>query len=371
MKHIVRKKVCTVLLVMGICFSAYPPSPVCSETETLRMLIWDLCAPEDQRQKFIGQVKEKHGIDLKIEVTNVASNDDFFPALRDGKTDLIATAHTVPKDKRFQLIDLNLVLPLNLDNIPNYKNVIPFFQKADYGSEGGKVYGIPFVTGPYALVYNTALVQPPPDSWNILWDPKYKGKYALGDQYAENVFITALASGMPVKDIFIYKNVNTPDIQKKLGELAANAHLIWKAGDRAEDLKGLALATSWGTTSLNDLAKMGETWKIAEPKEGTTGWLDYYMISHTLKDKPKLKQIAEEWLNHVLSDEFQTYVVRGMFCTPTTATVKEVLTTEETEKLHLDDPGHFEASVILWNILEKQDRKGFQRLWNMAVEAGK
>ena len=40
----------------------------------------------------------------------------------------------------------------------------------------GKVYAIPFAFDSIGLIYDTDKVKPAPTSWNVLWDPKYKGK---------------------------------------------------------------------------------------------------------------------------------------------------------------------------------------------------
>jgi len=343
----------------------------CSATETLRMLVWEGYAPQEHRDAFIKLVKEKHGVDLKLEVSHVNGNDDFFPALRDKKTDIFSPSHPVPKDKRWKLIDLKLALPIDLANVPNYKNVLPSLQNADYCTKDGKVYAVPHVRGPYGLAYNTAKIKEAPTSWNILWDSKYKGQYTLGkDAYVHNVSVAALASGIPESKMNDYKTVNNPDIKSKLAELAVNSAPMWEGVDTPEKLKGLSLAIVWGF-SLPALAEQGEVWKIAEPKEGTTGWVDNFMLSHTLKDKPKLKLIAEEWLNYTLSDAYQVYDVRGLACAPTTTTVKSKLTKEEVESFNLNNPAHFQENRILWKILDKMDRKGLERLWKNALKQRK
>ncbi len=336
------------------------------------MLIWEGYAPENLQKKFIQDVKTKHGIDLKLDIEFCTGNDDFFPVLRDDKADIISPSHNVPKDKRFKLIKLKLVMPLELDQIPNYKNIQPALQQADYCTEKNKVYAVPHVRGPYGLAYNTNIIKEEPASWNILWDSKYKGQYAIGgaDQYEHNVSATALSMGVPSDKIYDYKTINTPEMQAKLAQLAVNAKGMWEGVDDAKTLKGLALAAVWGF-SLPELKQMGETWKIAEPKEGTTGWVDNFMISNTLADKPMKKKIAHEWLNFVLSDDYQVYDVRGLASAPVTTTVKSSLTDEEIKQFHLDDPSHFEKNRILWKVLDKKDRNGIKRLWENALKQRK
>ncbi len=346
------------------------PATAVAEDQTLRMLVWEGYTPDELMQQFTALVEEKYGVSLKLKITFCEGNDDFFPALRNGEVDILSPSHPVPRDQRWQLMKLNLTLPLNLENIPNYRNVLPALQKAEYCTHDGQVYAVPHVRGPYGLAYNTALVKEDLKSWSALWDPQYKGKFTVGDQYEQNVYVTALALGISPDDIHNYKKVNTPEVQEKLAQLAANANSLWEGVDKVEDLKGLALATVWGF-SLSGLKEAGETWKIAEPVEGTTGWVDNFMISHTLEDNPKLKQIAEEWLNFTLSDDYQVYVVRGLACPPTTTSVVAKLTPEEIAQFHLDDPSHFAKNRILWPTLSKSDRNGLERLWNDAVKKSK
>ncbi|MDM8549677.1 extracellular solute-binding protein [Desulfobacterales bacterium HSG2] len=368
MKQFVNKIRFTVLSAIALLLMMSATSS--ASAETLRILTWEGDTPPEYQEKFVRLVKEKYGIDLNLDISYATSNDVFFPALRDNKADVISPSHSVPKNERYHLIRHKLVLPLNLDNIPNYKNVIPALQRVDCFTEAGKVYGVPLASGPHGLAYNTALVTKAPDTWNILWDPKFRGRYTIGNVYQHNINITVLAMGMEPDDISNYMKVNTPEFMEKLTYLAVNAHSLWKILDKPKDLKGLALATSWGT-SFPRLKEMGEIWKFAEPKEGTTGWLDGFMISHTLEDKPRLRQIAEEWLNYVLSDDYQTYIARGMGYTPVITTIRDRLTPEEIERFHLDDPTHFEKHRILWKPLGKRDRKGLKRLWNKALKQRK
>ena len=87
--------------------------------ETLRILTWGAYTPEEFQQQFIQLVKEKYGVDLTLDIKVVNGNDEFFPALRDNTADIITPSHNVPRDERYQLIKHRLVLPLNLEHIPN------------------------------------------------------------------------------------------------------------------------------------------------------------------------------------------------------------------------------------------------------------
>lgn len=357
------------LLIAAICLVplAMPAGPVSAESLELRLLDWEGYAPADQVTKFKALVKEKFGVDLTVTVTHVSAAEEFYKALKARTTDLIAPSHNLPKDPRYKLIKGKLTLPIDLNNIPNYSKIIPALQKADYCTEKGEVYAIPMVYGPYGLAYNTTLVESAPTSWNDLWDPKYAGKYTISQDYSEaNIFITALAMGVDRSKIGDYSAISSPEFIAKLKALLANAKSQWVGVDSADDLQGLPLATAWGF-SFPELKKRGENWKMANPQEGTTGWVDGWMISHSLRNKPKLKQIAEEWLNFVLSDDFQVEaVVGGLGSAPVNLSIKGRLTPEEVKAYHVDDPDYFQNSLIPWPVLDNRSRTGFKLLTKKA-----
>ena len=96
-------------------------------------------------------------------------------------------------------IDAGLAVPHDLTKLPNQQKTLPQFKDLSQvrGVErDGKVYGIPFAFNSIGLIYDTTKVNPPPDSMNVLWDPKYKGKILLYDASAHNFSFAALAEGI-------------------------------------------------------------------------------------------------------------------------------------------------------------------------------
>ncbi len=262
-------------------------------------------------------------------------------------------------------------MPVDLQNIPNYKNILPTLQKAEYITDDqGKVYGVPMAHGPYGLAYNTKYFKSPPTSWNVFWDPEFKNKYAISSDYYEtNVYVVALSEGLRGDDLYNFEKLKQKNIKSKLRILAQNANSFWKGVDTANDLQGLALATTWGF-AFDDLEKRGEIWKMADPVEGTTGWVDNFIMSSELKKRPFLKKVAEEWMNYILGPDFQVeVVVRQLMSDPVNVTIKDRLTDEEVEQHHFDDPNYFREKRWLWPIFEsKRARNALEYLWNVAIK---
>lgn len=104
--------------------------------------------------------------------------------------------------------------PLQLENIPNFKNLLPVLQKPPY-DPGPGVHSVPDVYGANAIVYNTKFVEKP-DSWAVCWDPRYKGRIVVRDAAIYRVFLTALYVGQDPN--------NLADVEKVYEEIG-RAHV--------------------------------------------------------------------------------------------------------------------------------------------------
>lgn len=345
------------------------PVVACAEDDVLRMLVWEGYAPEKNTKVFQKYIEKKYKKKIRIEVSHVSNSDDFFDPVRGKDVDIISPTDHLYNDYRWNLIDNGLILPLNMNNIPNFKNISPALRNAGYFDRGGVKYAVPLTQGPYGLVYNTGFVKKAPESWNVLWAPEYSGKYVLGaDVYEHNCMVTALALGYPRKDISNYDALNNKEFKEKLAYLAKNAHSFWDGTDKVDDLFGHMLATSWGF-ALKGLKEKGEVWRMADPVEGTVYWVDNYSITWALKGKPLLKKIAEEWLNYTLSPEFQVEVImRDLSCFPITTDIQGRVTDEEKKNFNLDAPEEYQKKRIKEGNIPLRDLNGLEELWKNAMK---
>ncbi|MCP4578462.1 MAG: hypothetical protein GY846_19485, partial [Deltaproteobacteria bacterium] len=159
-----------------------------------------------------------------------------------------------------------------------------------------------------------------------------------------------------------------PEIIRRVNGLAQNAKTFWVGVDTADVLQGLAFATAWGF-ARPELARRGEVWKMAYPREGTTGWVDNWMIGYSLKDKPTLKRIAEEWMNYSIGPEVQVGYVRNISQFPVNLSIRDRMTPEEIVTFHLDDPTYFKKDIILWKTLSRLNQTGLRRIWKRARQS--
>jgi len=213
------------------------------------------------------------------------------------------------------------------------------------------------------------IVKEEPVSWNVFWDDRYIGRYVVQKDYYElNVYIAALALGFGPEEIFHYDVIKGPALESKIRQLAIHAHSLWIGFDQPIHFKGKALATTWRAT-FPELNRLGESWRIAVPKEGTTWWVDTLMLSHTLKNDPLLKQIAEEWINFILEPEVQTDVLAmklGVF--PVTTPALNLFDKKMTDHDFVNQD-RLLKNHIPWQLLNTRDRNAFSLLWKEALEA--
>lgn len=363
----------TVIIINAMFIAAhslFPSVAAATDRLTLRFLIWEGYAPYQQQQLFKQKILAKYGVDLIFAVRYASNPDHFFNELRKGEVDIISPAHNLPKDSRYNFTTNGLTLPVNIQNVPNYQNIVPALKKQHWAVENGKIYAVPIIQGPYALAYNTAIVKKEPVSWNIFWDKRYAGRYSVQKDYYElSVYIAALALGFRPDEIFHYDIIKGPALENKIRQLAIHADSLWTGFDKPINFKGKALATSWRST-FPELNRLGERWRIAVPREGTTWWVDTLVLSHTLKDNPLLKRIAEEWINYILEPKTQTDALAlklGVF--PVTTPALKLFKQKKTNPGEAINQNRLLKNHIPWELLNTRDRNAFSLLWNEALEA--
>ncbi len=338
------------------------------ESLTLRLLVWEGYAPEREQAIFIREVYKKYSVRLKFVIKNASNPDDFFNELRKGEVDMISPAHNLPKDSRYNLTTNGLTLPINLTHVPNYRHIAEDLQYQSWAMEDDVVFAVPVLQGPYGLAYNADILPEEPRSWNVLWDPRYAGRYTVsGDYYELSIYISALALGYRPEDIFSYDAIKGHLLEERVRMLAVNAHSFWTGFDKEIYFKGKALATSWRST-FPELNALGEKWRITVPQEGTTWWVDTLMIGHTLKTNPRLRRIAEEWINYLLEPLVQTESLAlklGIYPVTTPA-----LTLFKKRQVHSPDTinqNRLLENHIPWKVLKTRSRNAFSLLWNEAL----
>src|SRR5204863_6148733 len=127
--------------------------------------------------------------------------------------------------------------PADLSKWPNQKEVLPRFRdlsKIKGVMRDGKVHSIPFCFDSIGIIYDKDKVSPAPDSFEVLWDPKYKGKVLAYDNGEHNFSFTALTTG--IADPFHLSAEQLATVKGKLIDLKKNVLSFYTTADEAQQI---------------------------------------------------------------------------------------------------------------------------------------
>ncbi|MBW2059801.1 MAG: extracellular solute-binding protein [Deltaproteobacteria bacterium] len=189
--------------------------------------------------------------------------------------------------------------PLDLENIPNFTNMMKPLQKPIYDpgiKMDGRIRSVSSVFGTTALTYNTEKVEPKPDSWAPCWDKKYAKKISMNEMAWYRVFTTALYLGQDPNNITDYD---------ALWDAVRQQHKLvlkyWSSGMEMQQLftnREIYLGEFWSGRTLN-LKLQGVPVEYVIPKEGASTWVEAWCIPKGSKKK----YTVEVLMNFMLKPE--------------------------------------------------------------------
>src|SRR5258705_9391582 len=86
--------------------------------------------------------------------------------------------------------------------------------------------------GPNHLLYDATTLPQAPDSWTILWNPKYRGKVSLWDELS-SIYMAAQVLWYDRPDpnqLYNLSDAQLEAVKKKLLELKPNVRKLWSTG---------------------------------------------------------------------------------------------------------------------------------------------
>ncbi len=322
----------------------------CQKTPpTLNLLVWEGYADPSFTQAFEGRFQ------CKVTATYVGSMDEFFAKIKAGGAgtyDLISPSCNAWK----RFIDSNLVEPIDLDKVPNFRRLAPVFQALEGNRKDGSVYGVTFTWGPCPITYNADAIKEPPSSWAVLFDRRYRGRVAVNDD-PTTLYTVALYMGY--KDPYNLAEEDLQKVKDKLLELKPQVRKFWSTAGELENLFAngeVDLALSWPLIT-NALRRQGRNVGEVTPVEGATGWIDSWMIVKGSRHK----ELAQEWINYMLEPETQKTLTSVTSYCPAVPETAALLTPEEARSLHIDDMAYFDR-LSFWGHVERLDR--YTEIWN-------
>jgi putative spermidine/putrescine transport system substrate-binding protein/spermidine/putrescine transport system substrate-binding protein len=326
--------------------------------KTLNLLTWEGYA----EPKFTKGFEEKYGVTVKG--TYFGTSDELVAKLKSSKGvfDVVSPSTDVART----LIEAGLVAPVDVAKISSYRDLAPALRDMKDVEKDGKVYGVPFTWGPDYLIYDADVIKEEPKSWNIFFDPKYKGKVSLWDDVS-NIYLMGQVLGYDKADkgaLYHLSDEQLAEIKKKLIELKPQVRKYWATAGELNDLfknKEVVVAVGWPLTPAT-LNKEGRNIKAVIPEEGATGWIDRLMIVADSQNK----ELAELYLDYVTQPKPMALVAEVTNYNIANPKAAEHMS-DELKKLVMTDVDVYFKRLSFWQHVK--NRKGYNELWNEVKSA--
>ena len=279
--------------------AASPAASVEDLSDTEKFINWStwidyIDIDDDGNRPTLQRFTDETGITVNYN-EDYNDNDEFFAKVR-------------AQLENGQSIDRDLVTPtdwmaalwikngyaqkLNLDNIPNHKNIDPLWMGV--GFDPDRTVSMPWQSGFAGLGWNKKLLKKETGmselkSLDDLWNPKLKGRVTILSEMRDSMGVTLMSMGKRA-DNFTDADFDAAIelLQQKVDEgfirqVTGNDYKTAMASG-----EGIA-AIAWSGDMLNDT----ETYGFSIPESGGTLWTDNLLIPVGAKHKKN----AETWLN--------------------------------------------------------------------------
>ncbi len=195
-----------------------------------------------------------------------------------------------------KMIENGMLQELDLDQIPNRKNIGEQYMEASRSFDPDNTYSVPYCWGTVGILYNKTMVDDPVNSWDILWDEKYSGQILMQDSIRDAFMVALKRRGF---------SLNTKDpgeLELATEDLIAQrplvqAYVIDQARDKMIGGEA-ALAVTYSGEVLYAQNENPDL-EYSVPDEGSNVWIDSWVVTK----KAKNPEAAMKWIDFLCRPE--------------------------------------------------------------------
>lgn len=242
--------------------------------------------------KTIELFEEETGISVTYE--EYETNEIMYPKI---VSQAIAYDVVCPSDYMIQrMIENDLLAEINWDNIPNVKNMDPTYMEQSKSFDPENKYSVPYCVGTVGILYNKSMVKESVDSWDILWDPKYKDSILMQDSVRDAFAVALKRLGHSINSTEVDQLAAAAEDLMEQKPLV-QAYVVDQVRDKMignEAALGVIYSGEAGYTKREN-----PDLEYVIPKEGSNVWLDSWVIPKNAKNKEN----AEKFINFMCRPE--------------------------------------------------------------------
>jgi putative spermidine/putrescine transport system substrate-binding protein len=248
--------------------------------------------------------------------------------------------------------------PLNLDNIPQWKNLYQVGLDAGKGTDGVQ-YGLPYDFAAWGIIYQKERVPEPPTSWKDLWNVEKFGNVGSETWFDQFYAATGATWGYAPEQ---YEEIiaKIKELQDsgglRLAESYSKMQTMLQMGD-------INLSGCWdGRAYTFEKAGVDVGWVI--PQEGAVAWIGLLAIPKGVPNQ----ELAEKLINYIISPGPQlTFVDLIHYGSPN----KLTQLTPELQAMVVDGEQEINSLIGMeyyWYMAQHYDE--IQELWEREILGG-
>jgi spermidine/putrescine-binding protein len=289
------------LLLLPLCLVAACCASSCSkdvsQEKVLNVYIWSEYLP----QSVLDDFKAKTGI--TVHVANYDSNETLLEKLQSGVTDYDVV---VPSDYMVhRLIGRKLIRPIDKGKLAaGFANLDPKFLNPSF--DPGNQYSVPYFWGTTGIGYNKKKVASPVESWDALFDPKYKQQILMLEDGRELFAAALLRMGKSV-------NETDPAVLAEAAKMLKEQKPLVRAYDSSSFQEKLAshdviVAQGYNGQFAKAIKDAPDELAYVVPKEGGTFWMDNLCVPTSARHTASI----DAFLAYVLQPEVSAKIADGV-----------------------------------------------------------
>ncbi|MCY6354630.1 ABC transporter substrate-binding protein [Clostridium sp. ZS2-4] len=249
---------------------------------------------------------------IKVNYETYDTNENMYTKLKTGGANYDIC---IPSDYMItKMINEDMLEKIDFKNVPNYKYIDDKFKNLAFDPKNE--YSVPYMWGTFGIIYNSKMVKEPVDSWNILWNEKYKGEILMFNSLRDTISISLKRLG------YSMNSTNPDEIEKAKQELIKQKPLVRAyVVDEVKDMmvqEEAALAVVWAGDAINMISQNPDL-KYVIPKEGSNMWFDNIVIPKGSKNKKEAELFIDFLTKADIAKKNADYIG---YSTPNTETFK-------------------------------------------------
>ncbi|MBO5364959.1 MAG: ABC transporter substrate-binding protein [Clostridia bacterium] len=292
---------------------------------------------------------------IEVNYTTYATNEELYAKLKGGGASYDVV---IPSDYMIsRMIAEEMLLPLDLENIPNRSYIMEKFSNPEY--DPGNQYSIPYTWGTVGIIYDNTAIDPEETEidWEILWDENYKDQILMFDNPRD---------AFAIAEIMLGYSLNTED-KKELSEAAellvaqkpvVQAYVMDEIFDKMG--AGEAVLAPYYAGDAATLLDEYEHLSFVIPESGTNLFFDAACIPKGAKQK----EAAEMYINFLCEPDVAYAVADYIgYSTPHQAAYEMLDEETQNDPIAYPDDTYIAEKTQVFGNLSQEGNAIMQNLW--------